>query len=297
MNANQKTLLITGPTASGKSDYALDRAERDDGIIINADSLQVFSNWQVLTARPTSTDLARAPHYLFGHVGRNNSYSVGNWLRDVESVMRSTGCHITIVGGTGLYFTRLINGLVDIPDIADDIRKSGDAMRIRSGNSEFLAYLRQNDPETLANLDQNNPMRLQRAWEVHFSSGRGVASWISTPHKSLINIDKCETVVMMPSKQWLDARIAERFDKMLGNGALAECEEALATGWNPALQSAKALGAPQLISYLRGEISLADARTQAIIATIQYAKRQRTWFRRYMPDWRWVVADGAAATR
>lgn len=291
MTQNSKPLLIAGPTAAGKSGLALAIAQRDNGIVINADALQVYANWHILTARPSANDQDIAPHFLFGHVQADAQYSVGKWLRELRDVLKSTEQRPIIVGGTGLYFTRLISGLVAIPDVPSEVRETGNVMRTRSAGVEFLDYLRRHDPQTLAVIDVNNPMRLQRAWEVHTSTGIGLSQWHNKPQAPLLPLDQTETILLDAPTDWLKQRISRRFDAMLGKGALEECEAALQNGWDPRLPSAKALGAPDLIAYLRGEISLDLAREQAITATLQYAKRQRTWFRRYMKDWRHIQAD------
>ncbi len=296
MTQNTTPLLIAGPTAAGKSGLALAIAQRDNGIIINADALQVYANWHILTARPSTSDQELAPHFLFGHIQADAQYSVGKWLRELRDVLGSTKQRPIIVGGTGLYFTRLLNGLVAIPDIPSEVREVGNALRTRSAGIEFLDYLRRHDPQTLAVIDVNNPMRLQRAWEVHTATGIGLSHWHNRPQAPLLQLNQVEAVVLAAPTDWLNRRISGRFEAMLAQGALQECEASLQNGWNPRLPSAKALGAPDIIAYLRGEISLDLAREQAITATKQYAKRQRTWFRRYMQDWRHVPAEASPSS-
>lgn len=276
----ERPVLIAGPTASGKSALALEIAERFGGVIVNADAIQVFSDWRVLTARPSAEDEAAAPHMLYGHIPGSEAYSVGHWLREVAPILAGPERPI-IVGGTGLYFTALTQGLAEIPATPPKIRAEADAIITASGHLPLLDAL---DADTLSRIDTNNPMRVQRAWEVQRSSGRGIASWQDDTPPPLLPLDRTVPIVFDVQKDWLNDRIARRFDLMLETGALDEAR-ANEPGWHPALPSAKAIGAPELIAHLRGELSLDEARNRATIATRQFAKRQRTWFRSKMKGW------------
>lgn len=279
--SNERPVLIAGPTASGKSAYALEIASRFGGVIINADALQVFTNWRVLTARPTRDEESVAEHHLYGHVDGNFPYSVGQWLRDITPLLNS-GKRPIIVGGTGLYFTALTEGLADIPDIPPKIRALADKKLATEGADVLLAEL---DPETASRIDQLNPVRIQRAWEVLKSTGRGLASWQDETPPPLLPFADADTLLLDADKNWLSDRIERRFDGMVANGALEEVRSNL-KNWDPALPSSKAIGAPELVAHLRGEMTIEQAREQAKIATRQYAKRQRTWFRSRMKAWR-----------
>ena len=268
-------ILIAGPTASGKSALALAIARAQGGVIVNADALQVFDGWRLLTARPPDADLAQAPHLLYGHVPLNQSYSVGHWLRDVAPLLH--GQRPIIVGGTGLYFSALTEGLADIPATPADVRAAGDALAL----PDLLAQI---DDTTRARIDTANRMRVQRAWEVLQTTGRALADWQDNTPPPLLPLADALPLVIDAPKDWLSPRIARRFDLMLDQGALSEAA-AIRPQWNPADQSARAIGAAELIAHLDGEMSLSDARAAAIIATRQYAKRQRTWFARRMRDW------------
>jgi len=277
----ERPVLIAGPTASGKSALALEIAARQGGVIVNADALQVFDNWRVLTARPGQDAEAVAPHALYGHVAGTAAYSVGHWLRDLRPILAGDARPI-VVGGTGLYFTALTEGLAEIPETPPDIRATADARRAAEGHRGMLAEL---DAPTRARIDRQNPVRVQRAWEVLTATGRGLAAWQDETPAPLLPPTAVEPVLLTAERAWLAARIERRFDAMLANGALAEAERNLA-GWHPALPSAKAIGAAALIAHLRGEIGLDAARAAATAATRQYAKRQRTWFRARMRAWR-----------
>ena len=280
--ASGQPILIAGPTASGKSALALHLAETQGGIVINADALQVFDRWPILTAQPTAADRGRAPHALYGHVAYDASYSVGRWLRDVLPYLTGPQRPI-IVGGSGLYFSALTDGLALIPPVPTEIRVQADAMVL----AELLAGI---DPRTRQRIDPLNRARVQRAWEVQASTGRGLSDWQADTPAPMLDLMQAKAVVLRPDVDWLNHRITARFAAMLDNGALFEAK-AMRPDWNPAHLSAKAIGAAGLIAHLDGDLSLDQARDTAIIASRQYAKRQRTWFRARMQDW--TVLDPA----
>jgi tRNA dimethylallyltransferase len=278
-----RPVLIAGPTASGKSALALRIAQRAGGVIVNADAMQVFANWRILTARPSRDEEAIAPHCLYGHVPGDAAYSVGHWLRDLAPLLEGPERPI-IVGGTGLYFTALTEGLADIPPTPPEIRAEADAIMAEAGAAPLLAEL---DPATRARIDTLNPMRVQRAWEVMRSTGRGLAAWQDDTPPPLLPLAQTSALVLEAPRDWLRARIERRFDAMLADGALDEARANL-PGWSVALPSAKAIGAQELIAHLNGEIGLTEARSRAIISSQQFAKRQRTWFRARMGGWKHV---------
>lgn len=272
----RKPVLIAGPTASGKSALAMDIAERFGGVIVNADASQVYDCWRVVSARPSAADEARARHLLYGHVSCNVPYSTGHWLREVSPLLEGADRPI-IVGGTGLYFSALTEGMADIPATPPDIRAAADAMPL-------AALLDQIDPETAAGLDRMNRARVQRAWEVERTTGRALHLWQAETPAPRLPLAATVSLVLEVDKQWLWDRIARRFDQMLDQGALDEVAAAVALH-DPALPAFKAIGVPELMAHLRGEITLDEAREKATVATRQYAKRQRTWFRARMKRW------------
>lgn len=276
-----RPVLIAGPTASGKSSLALALAEAQGGTVINADALQVFGCWQLLSARPSAPELARAPHALYGHVAHDAAYSTGHWLREVTPLLRDT--RPIIVGGTGLNFTALTEGLADIPATPDHIRQAANATPL----PEMLAAL---DDTTRARIDTANPARIRRAWEVLTNTGRQISAWQDDTPPPLLPLSDAVPLVLDSPKEWLNDRITRRFDLMLAGGALDEVR-AMQGDWDPERPSSKAIGAPELMAHLAGEITLEDARARAIIASRQYAKRQRTWFRARMRAWRHIAAD------
>ena len=275
-------VLIAGPTAAGKSALALHIAQTQGGVIVNADALQVFDGWRILTARPDDDDLALADHALYGHVPFDAPYSAGHWLRDVAPFLKSATRPI-IVGGTGLNFNALTRGLADIPATPDSLRAKADTLSLE----QLLAGL---DPETTARIDTQNRMRVQRAWEVLQNTGRSLAAWQDATPPPPLPPEQAVRITLDAPKAWLDDRIARRFDQMLDQGALEEAR-AMLPHWDPAHQSSRAIGAPELIAHLQGETTLDDARAAAIIGSRQYAKRQRTWFRARHRDWWHLSAD------
>lgn len=284
-----RPVLIAGPTASGKSALALAIAERQGGIIVNADALQVWQPWRILSARPDAADEARAPHALYGHVRPGTEYSVGHWLREVAPLLRGPARPI-IVGGTGLYFTALTEGLAPIPPVPRTVRERADALRLAEGIDRLAAELRDRDPATAARIDMANPARVQRAWEVLAATGRGLSSWQAETPPPLLPLAKATALVLSADRDWLAARIDRRFDAMIEAGALDEVRAVLPI-WDPAAPWARAIGAPELVRHLTGTITLDAAIAEAKRATRQYAKRQRTWFRARMRAWRPVSAE------
>ncbi len=274
-----RPVLIAGPTASGKSTLALTIAERFGGRIVNADAMQVFAPWRVLTARPTPQDEARAPHALYGHIAWDSAYSTGDWLRDVATLL--DGPRPIVVGGTGLNFGALTEGLAEIPLTPPDIRAEATARLAAIGLPALAAEL---GADVRADMDLANPMRVLRAWEVARATGRSIRDWQADTPPPLLPRADCTALLVEAPTDWLDARIARRFDGMLEHGALEEARAVL-PDWNPALNAAQAIGAPELVAHLRGEITLDEARAAATLATRRYAKRQRTWFRARMRDW------------
>ena len=225
---------------------------------------------------------AALPHALYGHIGRDQDYSVGAWLREVAGLLTRP---VVIVGGTGLYFRALTEGLAEIPPIPAAIRTEADALRL-SGQVDVMRQAL--DTATSAKTDLLNPVRVQRAYEVQRATGRGMAAWQADTSAPLLPLCDAQTLVLQPTVPWLDARIARRFSVMLDEGALDEARAAL-PHWQADRPWARAIGAPELVAHLRGESTLNAARDAAILASRQYAKRQRTWFRTRMAKWTKVV--------
>ncbi len=276
---HDRHVLIAGPTASGKSALALAIAERAGGVIVNADASQVYDCWRILTARPSAEEEARALHALYGHVRATDAYSTGHWLREVTTLLQEPE-RLIIVGGTGLYFTALTKGLADIPPVPAATRAQADALSVD-------AMLDDLDAATRAQIDTANRARVQRAWEVQTSTGRSLIDWQDTTAAPVLPLAETSAFVMDAPKDWLTPRIERRFDLMLSKGALDEVA-AMQPTYDPALPAHRAIGARELLAHLKGQMTLQEAKTAATIATRQFAKRQRTWFRSKMRDWTWL---------
>ena len=279
-HADTCPILIAGPTASGKSALAMEIAERFGGAILNADAFQIYSNWRVLTARPSKVDEDKAPHFLYGHIAPDATYSVGHWLAEITPLLNASPRPI-ITGGTGLYFQALTKGLANIPPIPPEIRKAAQEEISKKGFEALLSGL---DAATKSQIDCKNPMRVQRAWEVQKATGRSIAVWQASTPKPLLPVARCITLLCDVDKDWLNQRIQNRFHKMIEKGALDEAAANLPS-WSADLPASRAIGARQLIAHLHGEMPLSKAIAEATIATRQYAKRQRTWFRSKMDHW------------
>jgi tRNA dimethylallyltransferase len=280
-------LLIMGPTASGKSALALALAERLGGEIVNGDSMQVYRDFRVLTARPSFEEEARAPHHLYGHVDAAEAYSTGRWLEDALSAIsaiRARGATPIIAGGTGLYFKALTEGLADIPAADPDVRA---ALRQRAdvdGAPALHAELARHDPQTAARLEPNDATRILRALEVLETTGESISAFQAATKPALAP-GEWRGLALAPDRDALYATINARFGKMLEQGALDEVRAFAKRRLDPALPAMKAHGAPALMAHLRGELSLEDATEIAKRDTRRYAKRQFTWIANQMPEW------------
>ena len=291
-----RAVLIAGPTASGKSALALRLAETLNGTIVNADSMQVYRDLRILTARPTPEEERRVPHRLYGHVDAAVNYSSGQWLRDVSVVLAELNAErrvAILVGGTGLYFKALTAGLAAVPPIPTDIRERVRARLQSEGAPALHAELARIDPLTAGRLMPNDRSRISRALEVMLATGRSLTDWHRDGLPPLIDAGRAAKVFITCARKELVARIERRFAAMLKAGALDEVRALSRRQLDPSLPAMKAHGVPWLIRQLNGEISLEDAAGGAVMDTRRYAKRQLTWFRNQMEDWPWVEAEEA----
>jgi tRNA dimethylallyltransferase len=281
-------VLIAGPTASGKSAAALELAEEIGGVVINADSMQVYREVPILTAQPSDTDKARVPHLLYGHVSAREVYSVGRWRDDAARAMDEARAMQRVpifVGGTGMYFMALTEGLADIPPTPPEIRDAARALLDDIGVEALHAKLTDRDPVTAAKLRPSDPQRVLRAFEVFEATGRPLAEWQGAPSAPLLKDARVASFVLHPPRPELRARIATRFEAMLDFGGLDEARAL--EGLDPALPAAKLLGLRPLQALAAGTLTRAEALDAAITVTRQFAKRQMTWFRHRMPHYIW----------
>ena len=291
-------ILIAGPTASGKSAVALELAEKLNGAIINADSMQVYRDLRIITARPSRDEEARAPHRLYGHVDAAENYSVGRWCRDVGEALKEIAAQDRLpirVGGTGLYFKALTAGLAAVPPIPADIRDRVRGRLQSEGVAPLYAELMERDSVVAHRLMPNDRSRITRALEVVLATGRSLADWHREGLPPPIDGARAIKVFITCERKELVARIERRFAGMMEAGALDEVRALAARQLDPMLPAMKAHGVPWLIRHFNGEIALDEAVSGAIMDTRRYAKRQVTWHRNQMPDWTSFAQNEAPA--
>jgi tRNA dimethylallyltransferase len=294
-----KAVLIAGPTASGKSALALEVAGQFGGVIINADSMQVYRDLRTITARPSADDEGRIPHKLYGHVDAAENYSVGRWCRDVEAALGDVlaqGRVPVLVGGTGLYFKALTTGLAAVPSIPDAVRAEVRRRLHEDGPPALHAELLRLDPTSAQRITVNDRSRISRALEVVLATDRPLSDWHREGLPPLLDAGRAAKVFITCERKELVRRIEKRFATMIEAGALAEVKTLAARGLDPTLPAMKAHGVPWLMRHLAGEISLEDAMAGAVMDTRRYAKRQLTWFRNQMKDWPWRTPEVAISS-
>jgi tRNA dimethylallyltransferase len=291
-------ILVAGPTSSGKSALALRLAQTHDGVIINADSMQVYRDLRIITARPTPPEEATVPHRLYGHVDAAENYSVGRWCVDASAALAEAtrnGWRPILVGGTGLYFKALTQGLAAVPPVPADVRAVV-RMRLKDeGIALLYEELSQRDPETASRLMPADRARITRALEVVLATGRSLTEWHRHGLKPAVDATRAIKIFLKVEREELYRRINARFDAMLAAGALEEVRALAARRLDPNLPAMKAHGVPWLIRHLNGEISLDEAAEGGKRDTRRYTKRQGTWFRHQLPDWMWVVPEEVEA--
>jgi tRNA dimethylallyltransferase len=294
----KRAVLIAGPTTSGKSALALALAEALGGTVINADSMQVYRDLRIITARPTPQDEARVPHLLYGHVDAAENYSVGRWCVDAAAALAAVeraGRLPIVVGGTGLYFKVLTRGLAAVPPIPAAIRTAVRARLAAEGVGALYAELDRRDPDAASRLMPGDRARVTRALEVVLATGRSLGQWHDHGMESALDPDRAVKIFLEVERAELYRRIDVRFDAMVAAGVIEEVRALGRRGLDPALPAMKAHGVPWLLRHLAGEIDLATAVAEAKRDTRRYTKRQATWFRHQLPDWTWLATGTALA--
>ena len=289
-------MLIAGPTASGKSALALELAQQSGGVVINADSMQVYRDLRILTARPTPAEEARVPHRLYGHVDAAVNFSAGAWVTDAAQALaeaRAQKLQPIFVGGSGLYFKALTRGLSAVPPISAELRESVRARLARDGVEALHAELAKRDPASAERLKPRDRARIARALEVVEATGRTLPNWHREGLPPLLPPGEFSALFLAPEREKLYARINARFDAMLEAGALDEIAALASRELDPLLPAMKAHGVPALIRQLRGEITREEATGIGRADTRHYAKRQFTWFRHQLPEFEWVKPEAA----
>jgi tRNA dimethylallyltransferase len=291
-------VLIAGPTASGKSALALEFAEKTRAVIINADSMQVYRDLRIITARPTSAEEVRVAHKLYGHVDAAVNFSAGAWVADAATALAEARAHNQLpifVGGSGLYFKALTRGLSAVPPIPPEIRESVRARLERDGVEALHAELARHDPQSAERLKPRDRTRIARALEVIEATGRSLSDWHREGLPPLLPPGTFSALFLAPDREQLYARIDARFDTMIRDDAVAEVAALAARRLDPLLPAMKAHGVPPLIWHLRGAITLEEAAIIGRADTRHYAKRQFTWFRHQLPEFEWVSPARARA--
>lgn len=291
-----QALLIAGPTASGKSALAIACARALGGVVVNADSMQVYADLRVLTARPSPDEEAAAPHELFGHVDAAVNYSVGKWLAEVRGVLdaaRAQGRLAVLAGGTGMYFKALTQGLSDIPAVPEEVRAQVRAQAQGLSPPQLHARLAACDPMTAARLRPSDPQRILRALEIFAATGRPLAAFQGARQAPILPRGAWAGLFLDAPRDWLYARIDARFRAMVDQGAVEEARALMARGLDPALPAMRAHGVPGLIDWLAGRASLEEAVARGQADTRHYAKRQMTFARHQLPDFRFVAPEAA----
>lgn len=284
-------MLIAGPTASGKSALALARARESGGLVVNADAMQVYDVLQLVTARPAAAEMGEVPHRLYGMVHPGRKFSTGDWLRAVRPVLAETdGRELIFVGGTGLYFEALTKGFAEVPEVPAEAVARAEAAIAGLDGAGRGRLIAERDPAMAARLKAPDPQRVTRALAVLEATGRSLASFQDDLQAGLLEGFALERLVLNPDREVLRQRIRRRFETMLEAGAAAEVAALRQLGLDPALPAMKAIGVPEITDWLEGRLSPEAAIERAVIATRQYAKRQRTWFRNRMADWTWIEA-------
>lgn len=293
-------LLIAGPTAAGKTALSLHAAHRLDGEIINADSMQIYAGLPLITAQPDAEERSRVPHHLFGVWDAGFRGSVGDWTRTaLEEIgaVRARGRTPILVGGTGMYFKALTQGLAPVPEIDEASREKAETLLATGGAQALRAEAERFDPASTARIAAADQQRLQRIVEVGYATGRALSDF-HVETAPLLPANDWFGIILDPERDALYARIEQRFDHMVEQGALAEAQAYAERGLDPALPASKALGLPPLMSHLAGEMQLEQAIELAKRDSRRYAKRQMTWFRNQHADWpRLRALEPAAACR
>jgi tRNA dimethylallyltransferase len=290
----RRALLIAGPTASGKSAVALKLAERFGATIVNADSMQVYADLSVLTARPNVSEQRRALHRLFGEIDGAVNYSVGRWAQRAREILAEPGASPMIfVGGTGLYFRALTEGLSDMPSVPETIRAAKRVQAEGRASSDLHAELSVRDPETAARLAPNDRQRILRALEVFAATGRSLASFLGARATPPLEPGEWRGLFLNPDRAMLFRSIDSRFDAMMAEGALDEVAALAKRRLDPALPVMHAHGVPHLVAHLEGRLSLAEAAERAKLDSRHYAKRQFTWARHQLKGFDWVAPEAA----
>ena len=278
----KKTIyVIAGPTATGKSDFSIKLAKKINGVIINSDSMQVYKNLQILTARPTTSDTKNIPHYMYGYINGNERYNVNKWCNDAVDIIHQTfrdNLKPILVGGTGLYIDTLINGLIDIPNIPENIKYESEKILKEFGKEFLISQIKNFDPNSLKEVNVNDTVRIRRIWEVYESTGKTLSDWRLSKNKKFIENFNYKIFLFLPNRKKNYENVNSRFVKMINEGAVDEVKELLTLKLNSSLPIMRAHGVPEIKKYLNNEINLEECISKGQQVTRHYVKRQHTWW-------------------
>ena len=273
--------LIAGPTASGKSQFSIDLAKKINGVVINSDSMQVYKNLEILTARPTKKEMQNIDHYLYGYVDGKERYNVEKWCNDAVKIIHKKfekNSNLILVGGTGLYAHTLINGLIDIPAIPESIKNESEKIIKEFGKDFLITQIQKFDPRSLKEINSNDTVRLRRIWEVYESTGKKFSEWKLNENKKFIENLDFKIILFLPNREKNYQIVNSRFIKMINDGAIEEVKNLLDLNLNDSLPVMRAHGVPEIIKFLRNEISLEECISKGQQVTRNYVKRQHTWW-------------------
>ena len=273
--------VIAGPTATGKSDLSISLAKRISGAVINSDSMQVYENLEILTARPTLSEMKNINHHLYGFVDGRERYNVERWCNDATEIIKKTSAkNLTpiLVGGTGLYINTLINGLVDLPSIPESIKIESEKILQEFGKDFLINQIKNVDPESLNEINHNDTVRLRRIWEVFESTGKKFSEWKLNKNKKFITDYKFKILLFLPDREKNYQVVNSRFIKMMKSGAVEEVKKLLELNLNDSLPVMRAHGVPEIKKYLANESTLEECINKGQQVTRNYVKRQHTWW-------------------
>ena len=289
---NYSSILISGPTASGKSKLALDIAEKVGGVIVNADSMQIYNTISLITARPSNKDMDTIPHFLYGYIDPKIRYSVGEWISDIEPLINfliRINKIPVIVGGTGLYFAGLFGEISEIPEISAKTRLKWEEIKEHKGTQALFDKLKELDPKSAATINSTDTTRIIRALEVFDDTGKSIRDWQLSPGKPIINKSMSKMIYLCPPRNVIDDNIIKRTSEIIGNDQLYEEIKLLSSKKiSDSYPIMKAIGVKDTIAYLEDEISIEILNDRIITDTKRYVKRQLTWARKKMMDWEWI---------
>tara|TARA_B100001123_G_scaffold406419_1_gene497665 strand:+ start:242 stop:1159 length:918 start_codon:yes stop_codon:yes gene_type:complete len=275
-------IFIVGPTGIGKSTFAIDLAKKINGEIINADSMQVYRDLSILTARPSSEDMKIIPHHLYGYVEGSKRYNVANWCQDISTIIKNNkinNVHSIIVGGTGMYIDKLINGLIKMPSIPERIKKDSEKYILKNGIEKFIKEIKKIDPESLTNISSKDISRLRRIWEVYNFTNIKLSNWLKNKHNNYLLQHDYKLLLFTPDRNEIYSRVNKRFLKMMNNGAINEVKKLISLNLDKTLPIMKAHGVPEISSFLLKSTNLDECILKGQQVTRNYVKRQLTWWR------------------